>query len=171
VELGDVELEDDFGVIDELSSSLPVELLSVSGFVMELSRLGVLLGLVLLELELLGLEVLERLKSDEERPVGASDESLLELRFSDERALLITWPSFTLVVCAIWPQPWPCERKVRMPGNCDEELAEAIRLVLVEVVPAAASGPPSSTAFHWSGVAQPVMPALRSASAARASVM
>lgn len=143
----------------------------MSGFGDVLSRLGVLLGLVLLDVELLGLEVLDRVVSDEERPVGDSNESVLDPRFSDERALLITWPNFTLVVCAIWPQPWPCERRVRMPGKRVDELAEALWLVLVVVVPAATSGPPIKTACHWSGVAQPDTPALRSASAASASVM
>lgn len=128
---------------------------------------GVLV-LVLVSVELWLL--LEGVDCSEGRPVGdrlSVDESIL----NDDFALLTTWPSCTFVVWAIWPQPWPCERSARMPGKFDDELEVALVVVLVEVEPAAASGPPISTAFHWSGVAQPLMPAARSASAAMASVM
>lgn len=58
-----------------------------------------------------------------------------------------------------------------MPGKLDDELADALFEVLVIVVPAAVSGPPRRTACHCSGEAQPVTPALRSASAASARAM
>jgi hypothetical protein len=75
------------------------------------------------------------------------------------------------VVWAIWPQPWPDDFNFKMPGNWEEELADELIEVDVEEVPDAANGPPSSTACHCSGVAQPVTPALRSASAASESAM
>jgi hypothetical protein len=55
-----------------------------------------------------------------------------------------------------------------MPGKFDEELADELVEVMLDDVPAPESGPPISTAFHWSGVAQPVTPAWWSASAASA---
>lgn len=58
-----------------------------------------------------------------------------------------------------------------MPGKFDDELALAERVVEVELVLAPTSGPPIKTACHCSGVAQPEMPACRSASAASASTM
>jgi hypothetical protein len=62
-----------------------------------------------------------------------------------------------------------------MPGKRDDALAaEVVVLVpaaLVVLVLAAASGPPRRAACHWSGVAQPLTPASRSASAANAIAM
>ena len=174
---GDVVVDEDDGVCGRVAVELALELSSIAGrsgslLVLLLSLLSLSLSFWPGSAELSLSDVLDLLKSDEERPVGESNESLLlEFIFSDVRALLIICPSCTCVVCAIWPQPCPCERSVRIPGKFEDELAEAIRVVLVEVAPAAASGPPISTDCHWSGVAQPVMPALRSASAASASVM
>ena len=37
---------------------------------------------------------------------------------SDVLARLTTWPSWTCVVWATWPQPWPCDFRTRMPGKC-----------------------------------------------------
>ena len=87
--------------------------------------------------------------SADDRPVGESELSVDELLpLKVERALLMMLPSWTLVVLAICPQPWPCERSVRIPGKRELALEVAVELVLVVVLPAAASGPPISAACH-----------------------
>jgi hypothetical protein len=123
---------------------------------------------LLLWLPLVPLDELEGYVSDDERPVGDKPEPE---RFRDDWALLTIGPSWIFVVCAIWPQPWPCERSVRIPGNEELELALELADVLVVLVPEAARGPPRNAAFHWAGVAHPVTPAFFSASAAMAIAM
>jgi hypothetical protein len=87
--------------------------------------------------------------SADERAVGESELSVDELLpLKVECALLMMLPSWTLVVLAICPQPCPCERRVRTPGKRELALELAVELVLVVLLPAAASGPPISAACH-----------------------